>query len=395
MPAPVIPAGATNFVLQETLTAYSDEAYTNAKRLSTTAIVGGNPMIDKNTETFVGQMRWFKPMNPVINVASITDASDGAYNDFSSDYSQYIKTVRTWGAKKRNLTELITKTDDLVQMGKSFGEHRALDEDSAVRSILKGVAISELLNGTATGSGQTGLGGQTFYNDPTDRRYGFYVDLGAAQMVGAPTTTSQGAQRAEAFLKAVGMAWKDYEPEYLYLVIDPAVMASLRSANLVDQDKVVDGNIEFTTIFQGKFRLLMTRTSMDLSPAEITKINVGAGVDLVGQYVSYVILPGAIAMEQLAIPNPVGVDNREASYKGTGVAEIWHRWGYVAHPAGYTWAGPEEAFPSDADYASVMDAGTLRKAVNMVDANIANVRGVWQRKTNSALQLGILPIFHA
>ena len=162
-------------------------------------------------------------------------------------------------------------------MGKSFGEHRAMDEDGALRSLLKGVAVSEVLNGAASAGGGAGLGGQTFYNDPTDKKYGFYVDLGANPVVGAATTTSQGAQRAEAFIRAIGMAWKDYEPEYAYLVTDPAVMASLRSANLVDQDRVTDGNMEFQTIFQGKFRLLNTRSNMNLTAGEIAKLNVGAG----------------------------------------------------------------------------------------------------------------------
>ena len=60
-------AGADQFVLQEAISAYSDEAYTNAKKLSGTGIVGSNPNIDASTETFVGQVRWFKPLNPTVN----------------------------------------------------------------------------------------------------------------------------------------------------------------------------------------------------------------------------------------------------------------------------------------------------------------------------------------
>ena len=57
--------GADNFALQSAISAYADEAYTNARKLSGTGIVGSNPNIDTSTETFVGQVRWFKPMNPV------------------------------------------------------------------------------------------------------------------------------------------------------------------------------------------------------------------------------------------------------------------------------------------------------------------------------------------
>jgi len=393
MPALQVPPGAENFVLRSTIGAYSDEAYTNAKKISTTAVVGGNSLIDKNTETFVGQMRWFTPMNPVINIASITDPTDGLYNDFASEFSQYIKTARTWGAKRRNLSELITKVDDIKQMSKSFGEHRAQDEDNAVRAVLKGVAVAEILHGAGTAGGGAGKGGQTFYNDPNDKKFGFYVDLGNDKLV-EDRGSYEGAARAEAMIRAVGMAYKDYEPDYMYWVIDPAVRASIRSANLIDGDKVVDGDVEFETVFNGKFRLLHSRADTSFSPEEIAALNGGGGVDIVGRYTSYLILPGAIAMEQLDIPNPVGVDNREASYHGTGVAEIWHRWGFVIHPGGYTWAGDEEHFPTNQDYASVRVGSTTKRVADLQAGDHATVKGVWQRKTASVLSLGILPVFH-
>ena len=50
-----------SFALQSALSAYSDEMYTNAKKLSGTAIVGTNAQIDPSTETFIGQARFFKP----------------------------------------------------------------------------------------------------------------------------------------------------------------------------------------------------------------------------------------------------------------------------------------------------------------------------------------------
>ena len=45
MTATVSLAGATAFALQEAIGAYTDEAYTNAKKLSGTGIVGDNPQI--------------------------------------------------------------------------------------------------------------------------------------------------------------------------------------------------------------------------------------------------------------------------------------------------------------------------------------------------------------
>jgi len=396
MPAKLNLAGADNFVLQEAIGTYADEAYTNARKLTSTGIVApSNPDIDTNTETFIGQMRWFKPMNPTINVASLTDPTAGTPSTYSSDFARYIKTVRTYGGTKVNLQKVVTQVDGLAKIGRDFAEHRAQDEHDALLAILRGVAISEAIYGAAAGSGTAGLGGQTFVNDPTSRQFGFYVDLGASKAVVDATTTVQGAARAEGFLRAFGMAYKDYEPEYAYLVTSPEMMASFRSANLVDQDKVTDGNVDFNTIFQGKFRLIQTRATQSLSTAELTKINTGAGVDIVGTKLSFIVLPGAVAMEPLMIDEDVEIDRNAGAYKGGGTTTIWNRWGYVGHPAGYDWAGVDAAFPSNADYQAVIEGATQRALTAVVSGTLASTTGVWLRKASSALSLGILPVFHS
>lgn len=385
--------GASQFVLQSAISAYSDEAYTNARKLSGTGIVGDNPNIDTSTETFTGQVRWFKPLNPTINVASLIDDTDGTPTDYGSDFLNYIKTVRTHGAKKVNMQQVVTQQDGLAKVGRDFAETRAQDEHNAILAVCKGVAISEALYGACTASGQAGFGGQTFDNDPTDTRYGFYVDLGANKPVGAATSAVQGAARAESFLQAFGMAYKDYEPEFAYLITSPEIMASLRSANLVDETPVVDGNITFNTIFQGKFRIIQTRATQSLSTAELAKLNAGAGVNIVGTKTSFIVLPGAIAMKSLDVPDPVEITRNGNAYKGGGTTTIWYRWGFVLAPAGYNWNGNKEAFPADTDYMSVVENGTQKvlPAVTNIDATI----GVWERKTTSALSLGILPVFHS
>lgn len=388
-------SGADNFVLQEALSAYSDEAYTNARKLSGTGIVGSNPLIDTSTETFTGQVRWFKPLNPTINVASLTDATSGQGTTYSSDYVSYIKTVRTHGATKVNMQQVVTQVDGLAKIGRDFGETRAQDEHNAILAVLRGVALSEALNGAAAGSGATGLGGQSFDNDPSDKKYGFYVDLGASKAVVDATATIQGAARAEGFLRAFGMAYKDYEPEYAYLVTSPEITASLRSANLVDQTPVTEGNITFNTIFNGKFRLIQTRASQGFSSAELAKINTGDGVNIVGTKTSFIVLPGALAMESLAVPEPVEVDRNAAAYKGGGSTSIWYRWGYVTHPAGYNWVGADNAFPSDADYMKVLEGETPKALADVASGTLASTKGTWVRKASSALSLGVLPVFHS
>jgi hypothetical protein len=386
-------AGAENHVLQAALGAYSDEAYTNAKKLSGTGIVGDNPDINTDTETFIGQLRWRKPLNPTVNVASLTDPAPGVKSNSSASYLGYVKTVRTNGAEKVNLAQVVTSEDGLAKHGRDFAETRAQDEHDAILSVLKGVAISEALNGAAAGSGQAGLGGQTFENEPKDARYGFYVDLGSSKAVVPASATAQGAARAEGFLNAFGMAYKDYEPEYAYLVTSPEVMASLRSANLVDQDGVTDGNVVFSTIFNGKFRLLQTRAAQGMSAAERTKLNTGAGVDIVGSKTSFIVLPGALAMRSLSVPTPVEIGRDANAYNGGGSTCVWYRWGYVLHPAGYSWVGAQDAFPENDDYKKVI-VGSTPTALTVAADDLANARGTWERKSTSALSLGILPIFH-
>lgn len=390
-------AGASNYALQEAIGAYSDEAYTTAKKLSGTGIVSGNPLIDTNTETFIGQLRWHKPLNPTINIASLTDATDGTGTTSSTDFLRYVKTVRTHGATKVNMQQVVTQIDGLAKIGRDFAETRAQDEHNALLAVLKGVAISEALHGAAAGGGEVGLGGQTFSNDPADKKFGFYVDLGAAPLVITATAAYQGAARAEGFLNALGMAWKDYEPEYAYLVCTPETMASLRSANLVDQDGVTDGNINFTTIFQGKFRLIQTRAAQGFSAAQRTKLNEGGGIDIVGTKTSFIVLPGAIALESLVVPEPVEIDRKAAAYQGGGTTTVWNRWGNVLAPAGYDWNGAQDAFPSDNNFMQVR-VGNAASAVDLTAvalADVAATRGVWVRKAASALSLGILPVFHS
>ncbi len=407
--------GSNTYALQAALGAYSDEAYTNARKLSGTGITSDNPNIDTSTETFVGQVRWYKPLNPAINVASLTDATNGTGTTFSSDFASYIKTVRTHGATQVNLSRVVTQEDGLAKIGRDFGETKAQDEHNAILSVLKGVAISEAINGACSGSGATGLGGQTFTNDPTDAKYGFYVDLGSSAPVVAASAAVQGAARAEGFLTAIGMAWKDYEPEYAYLVVSPETLASLRSANLVDETKVVEANIMFDTIFGGKFRLIQTRAAQSLSSAQRTKINTGAGIDIVGTKTSFVVLPGSVAMATLDVPDPVEVYRDARAYKGGGSTDIWYRWGNVYHPGGYDWAGRTTAFPTDDHYSYVVDsaattggtpastdvhtAGAIAAGMPQLLTDVATVNatltGTWKRKANSALSLGILPIFHS
>lgn len=382
------PGGAqTNAVLQEAIGAYSDEAYKQAKRLSGTGITSPNSDIVVDGETYSGQLRWRKNQDQVINTASITDSTPASLSSYDTTFLEYIKAVRTHGAKKVNLKSLITKDNELQKFSRELAITQAKDESDAIMSILKGIAIAEAMTGAA------GLGGCTFASDPDSATTGFYVDLQTAAPVVAQSGSIQGAIRAEGFLNAFGQAWKDHEPEWAYLICTPEIIASLRSANLVDQDRVTDGQTEFNTIFQGKFRLIQTRATQNMLAGDRAWLNTQGGIDVTGTKTSFIVLPGSIAMEHLNIEEDVEIERDALAYKGGGTTTIIYRWGYVLHPNGYTWMGSKDAFPTVAQYSQVVESGTT-KLLQSAASGLAGVTGVWKRKAASALSLGILPIFH-
>ncbi len=394
MPAFSKTIGDQQWIIQEALGAYSEEAYTTQKTFSRSGIAGADAEIDASGETFIGQLRWKKPLNPVINVVSLTDAAEGTRTTQSSATALYVKSVRSHGARQINMGEVISSEDGLAKIGRDFAQTRATDENNAVLSVLRGVAAAEVLHGAASAGGSAGLGGQSFDNDPEDARYGFYVDLGnSAKIVEAASASLQGAARAEAFIKAIGMAWKDYEPEYLYASVLPEVMASLRSANLVDETRVQDGQMEFTTILGGKIRLLLSRANMAFSTAEKNALNNGVGVDIAGTKTTFLMLPNSLIITPVQVPIPVEIERRAAVYQGGGTTDIWYRWGYVVHPRGYSWNGAQDVFASDADYKKVGDSSATMVALSGATVGAAT-RGTFIRKATSVLSLGILPVFH-
>jgi hypothetical protein len=360
--------GNFSFAIQSALSAYSDEMYTNAKKLSGTGIVGSNAQIDPNTETFIGQTRFFKPYaSQTVNVASTTSSTDGSKQSYTSDFLSYVKTVRTHGAQEINMQRVVSQQDGLAKIARDFGEVRAQDEHDAILNILQGVAKKE----AAIGTGYSAFGG----NYDSDG-LGLFVDVNAGGAFGTDTdqglltaggiSSGYGAIRAENLFTALSLGFADYEPEYVYMVTSPEVMTQLRVANIVDQTTVTEGNLEFTTAFGGKFRLIMTRADQG---------NRGGDTNVHANSVktTFMVKPGAIEMAQLSVPMPVELYRDANKYNGGGTTDIWYRWGYVAHPMGYNWAGSTTAFATNATY---------------------NAAASWERKYDT-LNLGILPIFHA
>jgi hypothetical protein len=357
------------------ISAYADEAYTTEKKLNSTGIVGQRDDINADGESFIGQFRWYKPLSANINVASLSSATDGTYTDITTDIADYIKTVRTFGAQQVNLQEVVSRQDGLAKIARDFAQVRGDDEGNALMSVLKGVAAYEVALGDAGGSGNGGI--TAFDTDADTANTGFFVDVNANGEFGAAATgssdarplfdsTATGAARGERLFKAIGMAYKDYEPDYMYLVTSPEVMAEMRAANVVDETIITDGNLQFNTLFGGKFRLVMTRANQAITPAT-------GDLNAQSTKCSFVVKPSSVTFAPVNVPTPVEVDRDAASYTGGGSTNIWYRYGFIMHPMGYDWAGATNAFASNANMAA---------------------SSAWTRKMD-ALNLGILPIYHS
>jgi hypothetical protein len=350
------------------ISAYTDEMYTNAKKLNSTSIVGNDARIDTTGESFIGQLRWYKPLAAQINVASLTSADEGNYTDVSTEIADYIKTVRTFGSQQINLQQLISQQDGLAKIARDFSEVRSQDESDAVVSTLKGVAASEVTRGE---------GIVEFDTNADSATTGMFVDINAEGVFGAAAAgsstarklidaTAIGAARGERLFKAIGMGFKDYEPDFMYMVTSPEILAELRAANLVDVTTVTDGNLSFQTIFGGKFRLILSRVAQG-NLADSDNVNDQS------TKTTFLVKPGSISFTPIAVPTPVEVERNASTYTGGGSTNIWYRYGFVVHPAGYDWDGATNAFASNTAYATASS---------------------WSRKMDS-LNLGILPILHA
>ena len=349
------------------ISGYVDEGYTTAKRINDTAIVGGDPQISVDGESFIGQLRWFKPLDAKFNTASLNDPTEGVRTGVSTQLSNYIKCVRTLGSEQVNLQEIVSGQNGLAKIARDWNIVRANHEDQSILSVFKGITAHEVSRGT----------GITGFDQDVNAVGGLFVDLNAAGAFGPAATDStdarrlidsdlKGAARAERLFRAIGMGFKDHEPDYMYMITSPEILADLRSSNLVDETVVTEGNMTFNTIFGGKFRLLLTRSVQG-------NFSASPNVNAMSTKTTLLVKPGAISFTNIPIRVPVEIQRSAAKYTGGGSTDIWYRFGFVAHPEGYDWTGDTQRFADNADLA---------------------VAGAWNRKYDY-LNLNVLPIFHS
>jgi hypothetical protein len=171
-------------------------------------------------------------------------------------------------------------------------------------------------------------------------------------------------------------SWSDYAPDFVYLVCAPDTYLEIKLANIVDDERVTDGNVSFETLLGGAVRLIVSRNAGKTT-------TVASGVEATGimddeaaarsYKTSFMMLPGSVYRADMSVTNPVAIDRNEGVGSGSGRTTAWYRWGYVMHPRGYSFGGTSTAF-----------------AANATLANAAS----WTR-TSNILNLGILPIIHA
>lgn len=384
--------------LNKAISAYSDEMYTRAKKIVSTQLVGTDAQINANGEDFIGQVRFYKPLgayaiggtnssedvtgssNAVVNVAS-QDENYGGTTNISTEVQTYIKSVRTHGANEYMVQSVISGEAGLEKIARDFSETRAEDEDQALRACLAGVMNTELK--TANDLAETTYSAMFAGNSVDgDSSKAFAYVAASSDTVGTGSSleglvdlsASSPGQRVEHLIRAMG-AWSDYTPDFVYLVVSPEVYLDIKVANLVDDERVTDGNISFETLLGGVIRVIVSRNFGQGLGAQ-THAALSGTTEISTAKVSYMLLPGAMHMSSVSVPNPVAIDRNEGVGSGSGRTTAWYRWGYVMHPRGYSFTGTQTAFASNASYTG--SAGTP----------------AWERKVD-LLNLGILPIFHA
>jgi len=385
--------------LNKAISAYTDELYTRAKKLVGTELVGADAQINANGEDFIGQVRFYKPLgnyavgatggssedvagssNSVVNVASQNE-DYGKTTNISTEVQTYIKTVRTHGANEYMVQSVISGEDGLGKIARDFSETRAEDEDQALRACLSGVMNTELktANDLAPALYSDAFCGNSLDADAS-KGWGYVAassdTIGTGSAIEGLVDLSQASpgRRVEHIIRAMG-AWSDYAPDFVYMVVSPEVYLDIKVANLVDDERVTDGNISFETVLGGVVRIIVSR-NFGSSIGTATHAALSGSTEVSNVKVSYMMLPASVFMSAVSVPNPVAVDRNEGVGMGAGRTTAWYRWGYVMHPRGYSFAGTQTAFATNAAL-----AGSVATPA-------------WDRKADP-LNLGILPIFHA
>ena len=98
-----------------------------------------------------------------------------------------------------------------------------------------------------------------------DKAFGYVAassdTIGTGSSLESLVDLSQSApgRRVEHIIRAMG-AYADYAPDFVYLVVSPEVYLDIKVANLVDDERVTDGNISFETLLGGVIRVIVSQS---------------------------------------------------------------------------------------------------------------------------------------
>ena len=371
---------STDFInISRAISAYSDEAYSEARSLTATGMVGADARISSADEDYWGTIRFYDTLGALnfsttqtstdthINIADESPTNEGLVTEISTGSLRFAKSVRTHGATQMQVQQVVSSQDGFAKISRDFGMTRARDEDAALLSVLKGVAKTEVAQGARPADANAFLDSE-----------GFFASVAAGGSL-FPATNP-----LTPLLDAMGSAFSDQDDSGYTLIIDPATAIDMRKANLFDdQAQVTDGNVSFNTILQGMVRVYVTRA---VGKVAISDFNSNSRLLLEDDTnntqikLSFMVRNSAIANTDVSVPNPVAFDRDESVGRGTGKTELWYRWGYIYHPVGYSYInGGSLASPTDVT--AYVSNANLETAAN------------WARAQNKA-SLGILPIFH-
>ena len=363
------------------ISVYADGARADEALILSSGVTASDARITDAGENFTGVLRWLTYSDG--GQASKPSASDDlntpnaitAFMAMGNLSETYIKNVDVVAARENSIQSLISRVDGLSYLGRQFGSVRARREDANFRAVIQGVGdaiygstadlaadtAATLIDGSAAGrdaaSGQDpanpyAFGYRTAYTHSSTSFTPLFVN---------ENTDNNRSAFFDVLLDAMTAVSGEFEEAFYYLVVSPSTFNILRKQNVLDVNPVQDGNLNINTLLGGKIRLIVTGNTL------------GAGTIQSGLNVSYLLKAGAVHYSNVAVNNPVAMDNNPLYNQGFGDVSIVSRWGNIIHPRGYSYAGSANAFPANS---------TL------------NVAASWTRAAQNVNQTGIFPIFH-
>ena len=281
-----------------------------------------------------------------------TDTSSGFVGiaRINGTMKTYAKCLRSFGAD-------FEKVEDYLDYADRFVDAQAKNESKAIESVIKGVVNSDIGLGVDTVDYTYDIEYPlvSLFNDNSNCLFNYGINV---------ITEDNEEYLQQCIFDIIDLYYKIHKSKYLYVTVNPDMLKLLRDNNKVDKETVVENGVEFTTVNNGRYRLLVSRLSQDYS----SQPNVNTSLTKS----TIVISPGAISFKRIPTGKPTEISRRAEAEGGGGRTEFWYRYSFVVHPNDYDWVGSKTQYPSD---------NTLAFGDN------------WSRNSKTST-LSVLPLFH-